>query len=347
MKRSIFSLAFRSIIVPFFGMIGIGFGLIILLIMIAAITGTGTDDVKIPNHYSLQSIRVGKSGREKFNEKFPSILKLEITGVIGADHLDTETIRQQLIESRENALKKSEVKALLLHINSPGGTVTDADGIYRAIQEYKKTYNVPVFAFVDGLCASGGMYIAAAADQIYSTDVSLIGSIGVLIPPAFNVTNLIEKIGIEVKNITAGKEKDALNPFRKWKEGEGDSIQHIVDTYYQEFISIVTENRPNVTQDYLKNTLGANILPAKEAAKAGLIDQTGQTLEETINQLAIAAGLSEASYNVVQMKRNLSFSELFDQEGYLLKGKIAHVIDWHPTIPNTLHNQFLFLWTPN
>lgn len=65
----------------------------------------------------------------------------------------------------------------LVYINTPGGTVVDADGIYRALLEYKTKYDVPIYAYIDGLCASGGMYVALAADKIFASDVSLIGSV--------------------------------------------------------------------------------------------------------------------------------------------------------------------------
>src|SRR5690606_9333623 len=135
----------------------------------------------------------------------------------GTESFNMNTFRAQLMESREGIFEKSPVVALLLHIQSPGGTVIDADGIYRAIKAYKAQHNIPVYAYVDGLCASGGMYIAAAADKIFASDVSLIGSVGVISPPTFNFTKTMEKLGIEALTLSAGIGKDDLNPFRPWK----------------------------------------------------------------------------------------------------------------------------------
>ena len=100
--------------------------------------------------------------------------------------------------------------------------MVDADGIYRAIKHYKEQYQVPVIAYVDGLCASGGMYIACAADKIYATDVSLVGSVGVLFPSFMNFSKLLDTVGVQSLTISSCKGKDDMNPLRPWKEGGKD-----------------------------------------------------------------------------------------------------------------------------
>ena len=169
----------------------------------------------------------------------PVILKVNVQGVIGIDDLTRHKFQELLTESREKSLKNDRVKAILLCIDSPGGTVSDADGIYNALKAYKKQFGVPVYAYVDGLCASGGMYIACAADKIYASDASLVGSIGVLFPAMFNFVKLMEKVGVDSKTLIAGKGKDEMNPFRTWKPDEGANYQKIVDDFYEIFVDVV------------------------------------------------------------------------------------------------------------
>src|SRR5690606_21186383 len=154
----------------------------------------------------------------------------------------------------------------------PGGTMDDADGIYRTLQEYKTRFKVPVIAYVDGICASGGLFIACAADEIYASDVSLVGSVGVLTPPFINVSQLMEKIGVNALTIYAGKGKDNLDPLRPWREGEDKNIQDIIKYYYASFVDLVIKNRSQVSRDALIQEYGAKIFPANEAARIGFID---------------------------------------------------------------------------
>src|SRR5690606_22323692 len=115
-------------------------------------------------------------------------LQINVHGVIGdaKSGIDTKMAQNILLDSRTGDFKNERGKGILLHMNTPGGTVVDSDNIYRMLKTYKERYKVPVFAFVDGLCASGGMYISCAADKVYAGPASIIGSVGVIIGPFFN-----------------------------------------------------------------------------------------------------------------------------------------------------------------
>lgn len=144
------------------------------------------------NNFTVE-VLADADGKRKSLSSEPVILRINLNGVIGLDGLEQEHIRNLLIESREGLLENDLVKGVLLYMQTPGGTVMDADGIYRAIKAYKAQYKVPVYAYVDGMCASGGMYISAAADKVLASDVSMIGSIGVIAPSILNVSQLLEK----------------------------------------------------------------------------------------------------------------------------------------------------------
>ena len=166
----------------------------------------------------------------------PVILQMKIHGVVGEpDKLDAETVENILIQSREGILKNDRVKAVLLHFNTPGGTVVDSDDIYRMILKYKKKFNVPVYAYIDGLCASGGMYIASAVDKIFCSPSSIVGSVGVILGPFFNVSDALTKIGVESRTLTQGLDKDMMNPLRPWKPDEDASLSSLTAFFYQQF----------------------------------------------------------------------------------------------------------------
>lgn len=346
MRESILLSSIRSFFVSFFAIIGLLLGIIpaLLIVGLASTATPGTS--KSEAIYTPEIVANAKNVREKLSLTNPVILKLNISGVIGTESFNMNTFRTQLLESREGIFEKAPVAALLLHIESPGGTVIDADGIYRAIKAYKKQYNVPVYAYVDGLCASGGMYIAAAADKVFASDVSLIGSIGVISPSAFNFTKTMEKLGVEALTLSAGIGKDDLNPFRPWREDEGKDYQNIINIYYDHFVNIVTKNRKNLDKTKLIEKYGANVFSAKKAEKYGFIDKAGYSLDETIDSLKNELNITNDDYQVIQLEKKNWLTEIFSKHSALFSGKVKHTIDFGSNLSPEIRNQFLYLYQP-
>src|SRR3990167_1660105 len=279
MKESIFLSAIRSFCNTLLGTIGIFFGFIPILIIVSFFSTTTEDLSKnkiefLPNHLGESKILPAST---------PAVLQLYITGTIGMD-FKAQDINSQLLESKRGMFRKDRVKAILLYINSPGGTVVDSDNIYRSILSYKQKYKVPVYAFVEGLCASGGMYIACSADKIYSSPVGLIGSVGVRMGPFFNVYNTMEKYGVKSETLVSGKDKDALNPFRKWKNDEDKFYQGISDYYYSVFIDIVSNSR-KIDKNDLLNNYGAHVFDPIKAKEYKYIDEANMSYEDTLLDL--------------------------------------------------------------
>lgn len=344
MRESIFFASIRSFFVAFFGIVGISVGIIFLIAVIGGATTTSESEKETV--YTAEILPNASGIRKELSKDAPVILRINVKGIIGTDHLNTQAIRTQLTESREGFFKDERVKAILLYIQTPGGTVTDADGIYRAIKEYKEQHKVPVFAYVDGMCASGGMYVAAAADKIISSDVSLIGSIGVISPSFVNISQLIEKIGVQSLTLYAGKGKDDLNPMRPWKSGEEENFKHIIDYYYDYFVDIITTNRPQIDKITLVKEYGANVFPAKLAKQYGFIDETENNLNDAIKKLATHIGIKDDYYQMVQLKKKTWYTEIFDGSNALLTGKIKHELSLPYEMNPQLMNQFLYLYKP-
>ncbi len=337
-SETIFKSSLRSFFRSFFSFVGFAFAFIVFIIGIALLMDmsdeTTTTAKVLPND---------QGEKESLKSSGPVLLRIDIDDVIGLNKIKSDSIELQLFDSRRGKLDK-RVKGILLHMNTPGGGVIDSDNIYRALKEYKQKYNVPIFAYVDGLCASGGMYIASAAEKIYASPVSVIGSVGVYEGPFFNVYELMENIGIKSLTIKDGKGKDALSPFSPWKEGEEKPRREIVEAIYQRFVNIVSEARPGLSRDQLINDYGAKIFIADEAQKLGYIDEANVSYNETLRLLKNAAGIKEKeSYQVVRLIPPREYLAGLSPLSFLgmLKSWIFHG-------GNSLKNQpYLYLYNPH
>lgn len=346
MRDSILYSAIRALFVAFCVVIGLCLGFVFITVLIGGLSGNSNDG-KLTTVNTEEILPNAEGKREALASDTPVILQININGVIGLETLDDKTIRQQLVESREGSFKDDRVKAILLYINTPGGTVTDADGIFRALSDYKQKYKVPIYAYVDGLCASGGMYVALAADKVFASETSLIGSVGVIAPSFFNVTKLLEKVGVETLTISAGIDKDAMNPLRPWKPGEDANYRQIIDFYYNHFVELVSSHRPHLSKEQLIKEYGAKIFPAPQAKDYGYIDVSGASLADAISGLAEAASLSKDNYQVIRLENKNWWNSLFSsQTNMLWKGKVTHQITISPELDLILHNQFLYLYYP-
>lgn len=343
MKESVFRSSLRAFFVTLLGVLGFCFALFLILLAFSVVSVSTS--VEPSTNYSVE-VLANAEGKRKALSTEPVILRVNIDGIIGLGSLDQENIRNMLVESREGSLKNDLVKGILLYIHTPGGTVIDADGIYRAIKAYKKQYNVPVYAYVDGMCASGGMYIACSADKILASDVSIIGSIGVIAPSILNLSQLLEKIGVQSLTLFAGKGKDDLNPLRPWKPGEETNYKDLIDYYYNEFVNIMVTNRPLMDQNKLVKDYGAKIFPASQAKELGYVDETGVTLSDAIKQLTEKMGIKDEDYRVVQMTKQTWFSELFSTSMSLLHGTVKHQLEISPELDPKLLSQFLYMYRP-
>lgn len=345
MKDSLIYSCIKSFCIMIAKMAGFALGLIPLMIVIGAVFGS-SDKLDISSNYSPKLVANANDVRKPLSKDTPTILKLNITGFIGMERLSMETVRDQLTESREGLLKNDRVKALLVHINTGGGTVVDSDGIYRAIKEYKERHGVPVYAYIDGLCASGGMYVASSADKIFASDISLVGSIGVVTPPIFNFVGLMEKVGVKSVTLSAGKEKDALNPFRPWKEGEEASFKSIINAYYDHFVDVVIENRPAVDKTKLIDEYGAKLFPAQKAAEIGYIDGADHNLNDVLELLSLEMGVENDQYQVVEMEGKLLTKLFVKGQTPFITGKIEHTFGNIPELKPELRGQFLYYYYP-
>ena len=347
MNESILKASIRSFFIALFTIAGIILGIFFIAALLVGGFSSTTDGSPELNYAYTPEIHPNAEGiRKILPTTAPVVLKLNIHGIIGMDSLTRKGVAQQLVESRERAFENDRVEAILLSIDSPGGTVIDSDGIYREIKAYKEQYKVPVYAFIDGFCASGGYYIASAADKVFASDASLIGSIGVLMPSIMNFSELMEKIGVQSLTLYDGKGKDNLNPFRPWRAGEEENIKESIEYYYKMFVNVATANRPTLNKEKLVEEYGANIYPAEIAQQKGYIDESNSSLNQVLTLLTEKIGVTDNHYQVVELDNKNWFSELFRSQLSLLSGKITHQIALTPELSPELSNQYLYLYRP-
>ncbi|MCI0382839.1 MAG: S49 family peptidase [Chlamydiae bacterium] len=341
-RESIFISALRLFFTSFAAVLGISAAIMGIFLLI----GSFTDTIDIPDKPKLMVSPDDQGNRKLLGDSTPVILRMDIRGIIGADpFLVGEKVENLLLDSRDGVLK-NRVKGILLYVNTPGGVAVDADDIYRALLDYKKKFNVPIYAFVDGMCASGGMYIVAAADRIYSTIESEIGSVGVRMGPVFNLVDAMNKIGVASLTLTEGKNKDTLNPFRPWKEGEEEHIKNILAAIYDRFVNIVTSARPRLNKQKLINEYGAKIFIASKAKELGYIDDSNADYTTTLRDLAKAAEI-KGEYQVLKIEPSQSFlKEIAQNKSQLLKGKIECVFPLSTYINSDLSGKILYLYQP-
>ena len=211
-----------------------------------------------------------ESGNIVKNTKKPYIAVIYITGVISEEN---RTYNQKgLLRKIKNAKKDPNNRGILLNINSPGGTVYESDEAYLALMDYKNSTNRPVYAFFGSLAASGGYYIGCSADTIFANRNCLTGSIGVIAGQSMDATGLLDKIGIKMTTITAGKNKNMGNYNSPLTEEQRAIMQSIADEAYEQFTGIVADSRKMNIAD-VKTLADGRIYTAAQAKKNGLIDE--------------------------------------------------------------------------
>ena len=178
-----------------------------------------------------------------------------------------------VISALRDAFANPQAKAVVLRINSPGGSPVQAGLINDEIQRLKDVHRKKLYAVVEEICASGAYYVAVAADEIYVDKASLVGSIGVLMD-GFGFTGLMDKVGVERRLITAGENKGMLDPFTAQSPKERAHAQALIDQIHQQFISVVKQGRG----DRLKatsETFSGLFWNGEEAVRMGLVDGLG------------------------------------------------------------------------
>jgi protease-4 len=190
--------------------------------------------------FALLFIALGWTGRKDSTSSGKHTAMVELRGVIGPE---SAASADNIVTGLQEAFKDKRTQGVILRINSPGGSPVQAGHINDEIRRLREKYpNIPVYAVVEDICASGGYYVAVAADHIYVDKGSIIGSIGVLMD-GFGFTGLMDKLGIERRLLAAGKNKGFLDPFSPIREDQQKYAETMLDEIHQQFITVVRQGR--------------------------------------------------------------------------------------------------------
>jgi protease IV len=227
------------------------------------------------------------------------ILLLDLSGVLSEDlpsfSIGAPPPRVPLLARVREELRKAEedsrIRALIVRINSPGGTITASDVLYHELLAFKTRKKVPVIAAILDVGASGGYYAALAADTIVANPTTVTGSIGVVMITV-DAQGLMQKIGVAPLAIKSGPMKDAGSPFRSLTEPERAIFQGIIDEMYGRFVGLIVQSR-KIPEDRVRALADGRVYTADQALRLGLVDRIGY-LEDVVALARESAKLTEA-----------------------------------------------------
>ena len=313
-------------------------GLIVFIgLFIAAGTASVTGGALSSDVYHFQEVTVGGSYGA------PKVVCIPVEGVIyGSSMSLAELSPAALITAQlKKAHEDDRVRGVILLVDSPGGGITASDILYREVREFRTgTNGRPVVACMMDMGTSGAYYVSVGTDHIVAHPTAITGSIGVMMP-LFDVTGLMNKVGVRSESVTSGAYKDIGSPFAEksaeQKRKERELLQSIVDAMHQRFVEVVAQGR-KMEQEDVKALADGRIFTAQEALDLKLIDQIGYE-SDAVDAMKRLAGLKEV--HLVQYRRILTMSDIFNT---FAKGPELNV-NVGQGLPALEGGRLMYLWT--
>ena len=254
------------------------------------------------------------------------VVLIELTGIIAETQAGVfspgvgpvEDVREKL----DRAATDEDVAAVVLAIDSPGGTVTASDQLWREVSRFREETGKPVVVHTGALCASGGYYVAVGADKIVCEPTTITGSIGVVLT-MLNFHELLDKHGVRDVTITSAPHKDLLSPLAPVDDKDQAILQNVVDQAHQRFVAIVAEGR-NMPEARARELADGRIYTAKEAVSLGLADVVGYR-DEAERLAHRLAGVDQA--RLVRYVRPLTLTDLLRGGGQSPLGEARSQLD--------------------
>lgn len=265
------------------------------------------------------------------------IVSAERPGLLGSPR---PSLLARVREELKRAEKDDRVRAVVVRINSPGGTVTASDTLYRELREFRTKTGRPMIAHLLDVGTSGAYYVALAADEIVASPTTVTGSIGVVLA-GINMSGLMDKLGVKNQTLKSGALKDAGSPLRPMTSEDEAVLQRILTAMHERFLALVQERRPAITGESLQTIRDGRVLYAEEARALGLVDRIGY-LDDAIRRARELANLEEATVVVYQrpsqQAENIySPASLWSVLAELFLGEVGAV---------SMGPQFWYLWMP-
>lgn len=279
----------------------------------------------------------------------PKILVLQANGQIEEGPSrgllrDRPGMIPDIVSQLRLAEEDEAVKAVVLKIDSPGGSVTASDVLYHELKAFKEKTGVKMVAVFMGLAASGGYYIALPADRIVAHPTSITGSVGVVFLQP-KLTGLMEKIGVGVDVSKSGDQKDMGSPFRPSTQEERRLLQDLTERLGQRFLDLLDEHR-RITPEALAEIRTARIFLAEEARQLGLVDRIGY-VDDAIQSAKELAGLPDEARVVVYRRAEFPNDTVYNAAGTHLGTAEPELV--RIDLPGTvgeLGTGFFYIWPP-
>ena len=319
--------------------------LAILGLLLATLTGCGTPSVTISfsNSNSLTESTVMR-GKGLFPDK---------VAIVELDGLIANTRAGGLLSGGENPIslftqemQKAEdddcIKAVVIRVNSPGGTVSASDAMYQIVKRFRDRTDKPVIASIQEVGASGAYYVSCGADKIVAQPTSLVGSIGVIFE-TFNLEGTMSKLGIKPENFKSAEHKDIGSPFREPTADEKTIMQNLVNEYYTRFKGVVTGSRHTIDPANMTMLTDGRIFSGDKAMQLGLVDRTG-LLEDAIEWAKELGKCPDAEVVLFRRPAGYGGSIYAQSEVPVAKSNVMQLA--LPEAASVLPTGFYYVWKP-
>jgi len=254
---------------------------------------------------------------------------LPVEGIITSERL--------VLGHLETFRRDGSVRAFVIEIRSPGGSVGASQSIYREIRKLREMDDRPIVAWMGDIAASGGYYVSLAADSVYALPGTLTGSIGVIMEFP-NASELMRKVGVEWEVVKSGEHKNMGSPSRPLSDADREILEGVVLDVWDQFVDAVAENRPIDRADVVTLADG-RIFSGEQAMELGLIDGIA-TLNEAIDAAGRMAGLGERPQTVRPRPRRVRWIDLLLG---LTETKARHLLEILPSVPSVTP-RLLYEW---
>jgi len=245
------------------------------------------------------------------------------------------------VEKLDTAADDSDVCAVIVRINSPGGGVTASDIMYRALTRFRAKRGVPVVAMIEDVGASGGYYIACGADRILAHPTSVTGSIGV-ISQMLSVAGTLRMLGVETKAVTSGAMKDMGSMFKPLDDKDVAVMQEMIDAFYERFVGIVAGSRTDLSLAQVRKLADGRIYTGQQAKANGLVDDLGY-MDDAFELAKVLAGVSRAE--MVMYSRPYGYRANAYSQAPGAAPQINMINVSLDTLADGARPRFMYLWT--
>lgn len=245
---------------------------------------------------------------------FKSFLGSDEASYSGKNGVGLVEVKGMIIDSRETVrqlryfLKKDDIKAVVLRVDSPGGVVAPSQEIYEEVKKFAAKKSIIVS--MGSLAASGGYYLSAPATMIYANPGTITASIGVIIKLS-NIEALMDKIGIKATTIKTGKYKDSGSPARQLTEEDRAMFQAVIDSTHAQFIKAVAQGR-KLPEEQVKAIADGRVLSGEQALQLKLVDKLG-TMQDAIEEAARRSGITSEPQVVLPPKKKINYLDLLSE----------------------------------